>query len=143
MTRRSVCLGIVALSGVLAVRGGAAEPETTPNEQLTPVLASILAAPQAALFSDGRWVVPYEIALVNVADVPMTLESVAVSDAHGTIATLAGAELASHLSIPAVSRDDLDGESKTPRRPVEVHAAVPAIITDRLPADLAVVRFAD
>jgi len=85
---------------VLIARCVGAQTSPAASEQLTPVLASVLALPVAAPLSDGRWVLPYELALVNVTDVPMTIESLEVRDARGVIANVSGADLAAHLSIP-------------------------------------------
>jgi hypothetical protein len=58
----------------------AAVPAKAPADQLTPVLARVLAKPAVVLQSDGVWRLPYEIELTNVTDVPMVIDSVAVLD---------------------------------------------------------------
>src|SRR5262250_607928 len=50
------------------------------QDQLTPVLASVLAKPAAVVQSDGVWRLPYEIELTNVSDVPLAIESVEARD---------------------------------------------------------------
>lgn len=52
------------------------------EDQLTPVLARVLAQPAVVVDSDGTWWLPYEIELVNVTGVPITLQSVDVLDAN-------------------------------------------------------------
>jgi hypothetical protein len=93
------------------VRGAQQSPAA--DEQLTPVLASVLAVPAAAPLSDGRWVLPYELALANVADVPMTIESLEVRDARGVVATVHGTDVAAHLSIPGRARTATLGAGQT------------------------------
>lgn len=100
---------------VLALIARCAGAQSSPgaSEQVTPVLASVLARPAAAPLSDGRWVLPYELALANVADVPMTVESVEVRDARGVVATVSGADLAAHLSIPGRTHTATLGPGQT------------------------------
>lgn len=77
---------LVAASALLVMRlvapsaASAAVPAKAPADQLTPVLARVLAKPAVVLQSDGVWRLPYEIELTNVTDVPMVIDSVAVLD---------------------------------------------------------------
>jgi len=90
---------VVALAAAWMVRGVAAHAE----DQLTPVLAAVLAPPAAVTLSDGRWELPYEIELTNVTDVPMTIESVEARDpgrGGAVVAALAGDGVAPNLSLP-------------------------------------------
>ena len=96
-------LALLAAAG--AVRTGhAARPV---EDQLTPVLARVLARPAVVVQSDGVWRLPYEIELVNVTDVPIAIESVEVRDpARGdaVVTTLAGDQIAANLSVAGKSR---------------------------------------
>lgn len=95
----AVASAMVALAGAWTVRLAAAYAE----DQLTPVLATVLAPPAAVALSDGRWLLPYEIELTNVTDVPMTIESVEARDPDrggGVVAALTGVGVAPHLSLP-------------------------------------------
>jgi hypothetical protein len=96
-----VGLAALAAGGFIGGRAGAAEPAAT-EDQLTPLLARVLAQPAVVLQSDGVWRLPYELELVNVADVPLTVESLEASDpAHGTVvASMAGAAIAPNLALP-------------------------------------------
>jgi hypothetical protein len=85
------------------VARGAAAAATGPEDQLTPVLASVLATPAVVVQSDGVWRLPYELELVNVTDVPITIESVEARDparGEAVVATLAGEQLAPQLVLP-------------------------------------------
>jgi hypothetical protein len=98
--RRIFGLGLVV---AIAARAAAGEPANT----LTPVLAAVIAAPAPARLSDGLWHLPYELALTNVADVPMTIESIEVraADAPGkALATLSGDALHTALALPGATR---------------------------------------
>jgi hypothetical protein len=110
---RAAALGVLALlvgmrAGESHAEHGAAKPD-----QLTPVLASVLAPPRAVRQTDGRWRLPYEIELTNVADVPMTIESVEVRDgrrADAVLLSLDGAAVARNLKVPgATDTARLDG----------------------------------
>lgn len=68
---------------LVAALGAAGFPcgTATAEDQLTPVLARVLAQPAPVVDSDGTWWLPYEIELENVTSVPITIESVDVLDA--------------------------------------------------------------
>jgi len=73
------------------------------RDQLTPVLASVLAKPAAVLQSDGVWRLPYELELTNVTDVPMTIESVEgrVPDGDAAaVVSLDAKQVAANLALP-------------------------------------------
>jgi hypothetical protein len=92
-----------ASAGAIALALAVLAPPLHAVEQLTPVLASLIADPIPVRQTDGRWQVVYELELTNVTDVPMSIESVDVSAAaHGDtpIASLSGDALAAHLSLP-------------------------------------------
>jgi hypothetical protein len=94
-----VVTAIVTVASGLAVRLAAARAE----DQLTPVLAAVLAPPAAVPQSDGQWTLPYEIELTNVTNVPMTIESVEARDPDrgGTaVAALTGDGVAPYLALP-------------------------------------------
>ena len=65
-----------------AALGAIASPRGTAGaeDQLTPVLARVLAQPAPVVDSDGTWWLPYEIELENVTSVPITIDSVDVLD---------------------------------------------------------------
>jgi hypothetical protein len=100
-------LRIATLAAALATAASpgmraAAAPATEPEDQLTPVLARVLATPAVVLQSDGVWRLPYELELVNATNVPMTIESVeALDPARGgaVVATVAGEQVAPHLTL--------------------------------------------
>jgi hypothetical protein len=72
-------------------------------DQLTPVLASVIADPIPVRLSDGTWRVAYELELTNAADAPMTIESVEVRAAgrgDAPVASLSGDALGAHLTLP-------------------------------------------
>lgn len=81
-----ITVSLLALAAALAAtapgRGAAAA-----EDQLTPVLARVLARPAVVVDSDGTWWLPYELELENVTGVPITLESVDVLDASKLDAT--------------------------------------------------------
>ncbi|MBY0280318.1 M23 family metallopeptidase [Candidatus Binatia bacterium] len=91
---------ILTLAASLDVRGvgrGLAGAE----DQLTPVLARVLAQPAVVVDGDGTWWLPYEIELVNVTSVPITLESVDVLDAtkaDAVVTSLAGDALGKQVA---------------------------------------------
>ena len=71
------------------------------EDQLTPVLARVLAQPAPVVDSDGAWWLPYEIELENVTGVPITIESVDVLDAakgDAVVTTLKGDELGRNVA---------------------------------------------
>lgn len=93
---RLLALATALLSTVIAARSAA-------EDQLTPVLARVLARPAVVVQSDGVWRLPYEIELVNVTDVPMTIAAVEVLDPardDATITKLEGDSLAASISLP-------------------------------------------
>jgi hypothetical protein len=93
----------IALVVTLAATLGAMGPDVrtaTGEDQLTPVLASVLAQPAVVEDSDGTWWLPYEIELVNVTGVPITLESVEVLDPaknEAVVAKLGGEALGANV----------------------------------------------
>lgn len=81
MYRPSQCriTPLLLVAATLAV-AEAAVPLVRADDQLTPVLARVLARPAPVVDSDGTWWLPYEVALENVTGVPITIESVDVLD---------------------------------------------------------------
>jgi hypothetical protein len=76
------------------------------EDQLTPVLARVLATPAAAPMGDGRWVLPYELVLTNVTSVPQRIESLQVRDpARGgsPLLSLSGAGVGANLLLPGAT----------------------------------------
>jgi hypothetical protein len=71
-------------------------------DQMTPVLASVIAPPIPVRQSDGLWKIAYELQLTNVTDSPLTIDSVEVR-APGRdvpVASLATSEVAANLLLP-------------------------------------------
>ena len=102
--RHAAAVGVA----LLALAAGAVRPAraAAPKDQLTPVLAAVLAPPRAVPLTDGRWQVPYELELTNVTDAPMTIESVEVRDPHrggALVASLGAADIAKNLRIPGAT----------------------------------------
>jgi murein DD-endopeptidase MepM/ murein hydrolase activator NlpD len=98
----AVAAGAAAATGATAAPPAAAV-EQAPEDQLTPVLANVLATPVAVPQSDGVWRMPYELVLTNAADVPMTIESVEVRDpARGgaVVTALTAEDVKAALSFP-------------------------------------------
>lgn len=95
LTMRAVALGV----GLMQSAHAAGET----RDQLTPVLARVLAKPAAVLQSDGVWRLPYELELTNVTDVPMTIESVEGRfhdrDAAAVV-SLDAKQVAANLALP-------------------------------------------
>jgi Peptidase family M23 len=95
---------MVALGGAaMCVARGIAAAASQAEDQLTPVLASVLATPAVVVQSDGIWRLPYELELVNATNAPITIESVeALDPVRGeTVATaLTGDQVAPHLALP-------------------------------------------
>lgn len=81
MYRPSQCriTPLLLVAATLAV-AEAPVPLVRADDQLTPVLARVLARPAPVVDSDGTWWLPYEVALENVTGVPITIESVDVLD---------------------------------------------------------------
>lgn len=103
-TYRRLCLATLAatLAGA-AARAALAVGAPELEDQLTPVLARVLAKPAVVVQSDGVWRLPYELELVNVTDVPVTIESVEVLDPArdwAMVATVAGDRVASSIALP-------------------------------------------
>jgi hypothetical protein len=126
----------VPAAGIVVSPPGSAEE---PAEELTPVLASVLAKPAAVPQSDGVWRLPYELELVNVTDVPMTLESLEVRDpsaAGAVIRTFTAAELAVDLSVPGGAKTGTLAPGQGALLYVNLEfpnqASVPARIANRL-----------
>jgi hypothetical protein len=97
--RRSAA--VVVLSGGVLLPGPV--PPALAEDQLTPVLAQVLARPAAAPMGDGRWVLPYELALTNVTSAPQTIESLEVRDpaaAGAPLLSLGRAGLSANLLLP-------------------------------------------
>lgn len=107
-SRRALALSLsiatlaVALAAPAPLAARAAETVVAAEDQLTPVLARVLAQPAVVPQSDGVWRLPYELELVNVTNVPMTIESVEVRNPardDAVLTTLAGDQIAANLSI--------------------------------------------
>jgi len=99
MSRRIRVLAAIVLALVL---GGPAPAPAAPDT-FTPVLARVLATPAAALQTDGRWKLPYEIVLTNATPAPVTIESVEARDADGderVVHALVGEQVTPQLVLP-------------------------------------------
>jgi hypothetical protein len=98
-------LRLMVFGGVIAVATGAdrSAPSAATEDQLTPILARVLATPAPVVQSDAVWRLPYELELSNVTDVPMTIESVESRDldrGDAVVASLAGDQVPGQLSLP-------------------------------------------
>ncbi|MEW6271688.1 MAG: M23 family metallopeptidase [Thermodesulfobacteriota bacterium] len=71
---------VVLAAAPCAAHAAAAAASGEQEDQLTPVLARVLATPAVVVQSDGVWRLPYELEIANVTDVPLTIESVEVLD---------------------------------------------------------------
>src|SRR5437899_2262335 len=116
MTVRPRPLGVLCRLLMVASleSGGAASAESV--DQLTPVLAAVVAVPAPARQTDGLWKLPYEIELTNVTDVPMTIESVEVrapERGDALIASLLADELSASLSVPGATKTTTLGPGQT------------------------------
>ena len=81
----------------------ATAPPAHAGDQLTPVLARVLATPATAPLADGSWVLPYELELTNVTSVPQSIESLQVRDPSGAatpLLSLSGAGVSDNLLLP-------------------------------------------
>ena len=81
----------------------ATAPPAHARDQLTPVLARVLAAPAGVPLADGSWVLPYELELTNVTSVPQTIESLQVRDPSGaatSLLSLSGTGVSDNLLLP-------------------------------------------
>src|SRR5262245_48017492 len=98
---RTVVLGMFGAAlgiGITTDRVAAESPD-----QLTPVLARVLATPAAVMLSDGAWKLPYELELTNVADVPITIESVDARDPDrdaAVVVSYAGTQVPAQIALP-------------------------------------------
>src|SRR5262245_35004263 len=87
----------IALLG-LALLARAAGEESAPR--LTPLVADVLAAPQAVRGSDGAEHLVYELRLENITDGRFMLKRLIVNDAAGTaVSQLDAQALATRLSL--------------------------------------------
>lgn len=80
------------------------------QDQLTPVLARVLAPPAAVPQSDGVWKLPYELELTNVTDAPMTIESVEARDPDrdgAVVTSLDAKRVAASLTLPGTQSPTL------------------------------------
>src|SRR5262249_44133845 len=74
MPRVATLLILLALAAGESLAASRAKTE----DEMTPVLASVLATPARVRQTDGLLKVVYELELTNVTDAPMTIESVEV-----------------------------------------------------------------
>jgi hypothetical protein len=91
------------LTGTFGVGMTSAPVAAEIPDQLTPVLAGVLAPPAAVLLSDGAWKLPYELELTNVTDVPITIESVDARDPDrnaAVVVSYAATHVAAQLALP-------------------------------------------
>ena len=91
-------IGIIA--ALISVLGWTASAVAV--DQMTPVLASVIAPPIPVQQSDGLWKLAYELELTNVTDSPLTIESLEVR-APGRdvpVASLATSEVVANLLLP-------------------------------------------
>ncbi|MCV7424587.1 M23 family metallopeptidase [Mycobacterium yunnanensis] len=80
-----------------AARPSAASPGAPPSgppAQVTPVLASVIAAPVPVPTTDGKRHLAYEVQLTNVLDGDVTVKSLSVKAGDDDLLTLAGDQLA-------------------------------------------------
>ncbi|HEY8515090.1 MAG TPA: M23 family metallopeptidase [Candidatus Binatia bacterium] len=101
-------MALVVVGGGMSARAAAHATQDEPRaeDQLTPVLARVLATPAVVVQSDGVWRLPWELVLTNVTDVPITIESVEVLDptrGDAVVTKLDGENLASRIGPPVRS----------------------------------------
>lgn len=82
---------LIALAAASALAPGAS---AAPPDQITPVVASVLAAPQPVVATDGRKHLVYELILTNRGGPSVTVKRIQVLSAGRVIGSLAGARLA-------------------------------------------------
>ena len=104
MQRRSRHRTVPSLLATFAAIAGLGLGATRPaaaDDQLTPVLARVLAQPAVVVDSDGTWWLPYEIELENVTGVPVKIESLEVLDptkGGAVVTALAGDALGANVA---------------------------------------------
>src|SRR5690606_30878245 len=106
--RAALAVALVVVGGGMSARAAAHATQDEPRaeDQLTPVLARVLATPAVVVQSDGVWRLPWELVLTNVTDVPITIESVEVLDptrGDAVVTKLDGENLASRIGPPVRS----------------------------------------
>lgn len=85
---------------IAASLGHPAAAAASDGPQLTPLLARVLAAPQAVRGSDGRTHLVYELEIQNITSGRATLEEITVTDAAGQVlARLDARALAARVSL--------------------------------------------
>ena len=88
----------LAILGLTLLPLAAAEEAAVPR--LTPLVADVLAAPQAVRGSDGAQHLVYELRIENITDARFTLKRLVVTDASGTsLAQLDSQGLATRFSL--------------------------------------------
>jgi Peptidase family M23 len=123
----------------LAFMGGSAASAAA-VDQMTPVLASVIAPPIPVRQSDGRWKIAYELELTNATDSQLTIESVEVR-APGRdvpLASLPTSEVAANLVLPGGTKTALLGPGQAGVLFVNLsfdrRDAIPAAFVHRLAA---------
>jgi hypothetical protein len=87
----------LASAWLIAIAAASAVPSpasAAPPDQLTPVVASVLAAPEPVPATDGRKHLVYELILTNRASPCATVKKIQVLSGNRVIGSLAGARLA-------------------------------------------------
>ena len=88
----------LAILGLTLLARAAAEEVTVPR--LTPLVADVLAAPQAVRGSDGAQHLVYELRIENITDARFTLKRLVVTDASGiSLGQLDSQALATRFSL--------------------------------------------
>lgn len=90
---------ILSLAVALAALGAAPAAGAAPKEVLTPVIARVIATPEAVLADDGRRHLAYELELANRAPSKITLRSIQTLAGGRVVGSLAGARLA-EMMVP-------------------------------------------
>ncbi|MDO9527775.1 MAG: hypothetical protein Q7J27_01300, partial [Syntrophales bacterium] len=79
----------------------------TEATEVTPVLASVIAAPRPATLSTGSICLNYELMVMNASRVAMTIESLEILDpqrSHARIALLSRNDIGTNLHLPGVNK---------------------------------------
>ncbi|WP_216904389.1 M23 family metallopeptidase [Synechococcus sp. CCY 9618] len=104
-------------------------------DQLTPVLARVLATPAAAPMADGRWLLPYELVLTNVSGVPQTIDSLEVLDPARParpLLSLSGGGVSANLLLPGGAVTTVLGPGQSAVLLVNASFATRAALPERL-----------
>jgi hypothetical protein len=99
---RLALAGLFAATTLLLVQSARAPGAAAP--QLTPVVASVITAPQPVLAADGRRHLAYELRLLNLSSSEATVERVDAIASGRVVASLSGARLAALMLRPEEHR---------------------------------------